>query len=199
MSVALCDLKLFCGDARSYQGKPFCIAGIGTAALNGYVAVVVPGEVQTSEIVPDDVAAAFSRWKDLPAENGIALGAIKLPKPKKCQFCKNDLARRFAADDQPCPDCDGEGEFGHGRHIYECRECRGNGRIGREKDVPICPNCQGTGFSFQAVTAGRAAFQRRYLVLLGSLAGVTLYPNGPENIAKFTFDGGWGVLMPCRI
>lgn len=62
-----------------------------------------------------------------------------------------------------------------------------------------CDECDGDGNAFQVVRVGHSAFQRRYIALLQTLPDCELEIGAdPMALARFTFEGGHGYLMPCR-
>jgi hypothetical protein len=61
-----------------------------------------------------------------------------------------------------------------------------------------CQVCGGAGESSLKVAIGNAFFQRRYLALLAALPACSIETCGELGLAKFTFDGGYGFLMPVR-
>lgn len=50
----------------------------------------------------------------------------------------------------------------------------------------------------QRIDLGDSHFQAHYLRLVKSLPNAKISPNGPMNPAPFVFDGGEGLLMPCK-
>ena len=127
------------------------------------------------------------------------MAEIALPAHEACRHCKG----QGLAWEKACPECDGKGEFLHRTHWYECKGCTGGAVVScpptasGAKAVP-CESCQGSGEAFQSVVVARALFQRRYLAMLADLPNCSLQPDGADGAAKFTFDGGYGFLMPCR-
>ena len=61
-----------------------------------------------------------------------------------------------------------------------------------------CSECDG-GFApkFQYLALGDSGYQVRYLKMIADLPNGRISPNGLK-CAPFTFDGGDGLLMPCR-
>lgn len=84
---------------------------------------------------------------------------------------------------QPCKNCAETG-------IFTCHVCQHS---------DTCPACWGTGRHGDAtpVQVGSEKFQCEYLRRLQTLPGLKFYPeHDPLGPARFTFDGGDGVLMP---
>lgn len=64
--------------------------------------------------------------------------------------------------------------------------------------------CNGSGVGFRTIDLEadgvRYRFQERYLRLIQGLPHHKLLVNGdPKAFARFEFDGGAGVLMPCYL
>ncbi len=114
---------------------------------------------------------------------------IKLPPAIECSYCDGEGK---LAD---CDDCNGNGNFEHGKHYYECKECNGAGRMNPPE---ICHSCSGTGKDgSQRVKVGVSHIARRYAELILALPNLEVAPNLDDKAAiPFRFDGGDGILMP---
>lgn len=197
------DLSKFCAratDPRGYLRQPFRDAG-EVVATNGHLVIAVPDFEGEFPDAVERMAGRHRKMLESTPHTGeqFRIDQIALPELIPCYHCDG---RGFYWV-QTCPICNGSGEFKHGEHHYECKECLGNGRVGTEAGAPRarkepCEECGGAGDSFQMVGVGEASFQRRYLALLAELPDAFIQPNGPDLAAKFTFDGGYGFLMPCR-
>lgn len=194
-------LQKFCAneDIRQYLEKPFRKNGY-LYASNGHICIRIPDDsnIQAieapSQIDPEKFFSnSVTEWHLLP-EN--------LPPPKPCSNCNGEkiVSEKVA---EPCPDCDGEGDFTHGEHTYTCKECDGEGYIHRKTQNKVtCPECTGTGENiYNPVQIGAANYSRTYLALIQSLPGAKI-EHVPEHdswrVCRFIFDGGEGAVMPQR-
>lgn len=187
--VPVIDLKPFCAvsDIRQYMLTPFVVDG-QTIATNGQILIRVQGvdpaanqDAPIAQSVRALFETVYADFVPLPP----------LPKAQKCRVCKG----AGFIEDADCEDCNGNGEFMHGVHIYECQNCDGTGTVGRVQ-------CRGSecdgGFVREAVQIGDATFSARYLRLIAALPNARICTDGPQGTAAFVFDGGDGRLMPVR-
>jgi hypothetical protein len=199
--TASIDLQKFCAggdDQRTHLRQPWR-APVGIVATDGAVLIVVretTGDVP--EYRPGTHPNVSKMLNDNPASSPwIALDSIELPPKTVCGRC-NGGGTLWVRE---CDECDG-GEFEHGSHTYTCRNCSGFGarRLSQPFDgahPETCRGCRGDGAAIQPVELpGGTCFQRRYLALLAELPGCEIAPSGRQ-AARFRFDGGEGLLMPC--
>jgi hypothetical protein len=196
------DITKFCAtdaDYREHLRTPFhCSEGI--AAANGHVFVCIPDDGGSYPAVVDSMKGSAAKFKAYIGDAGrqwFDAASIQLPERVACPHC-DGVGHLYEED---CDDCDGEGSFQHGSHWYNCKECEGSGKVktttsGGKKET--CWSCGGTGEGYKAVLVGGSYIQRRYLVQLAELPGCRLGVLGGLDAVSFTFDGGWGVVMPCR-
>lgn len=108
-----------------------------------------------------------------------------------------------------CDDCDGKGEFDHGRHTYECENCDATGEVRRtaeqgDKSAEACPECLGTCYASKTITITvgpvKHAYQEKYLRLFAEWpnARLLLSPTDHNESGLFLFDGGRGLVMPMQ-
>jgi hypothetical protein len=196
------DITKFCAistDPRQHLHAPFrCSEGI--AATNGHIFVCVPDDGGQHADIHDSLAALPARFKSYLAQDGrqwVDAAGIALPPEKPCSSCDG----RGYSYEEDCDDCGGVGSFLHGSHWYDCKECNGNGKVKTDaatgKKEP-CFSCDGTGEDYQPVKVGSPFLQRKYLAMLVGLPGCRVGTLGEFDTVSFTFDGGWGVVMPCR-
>lgn len=190
------DLLKFCSDRRENLTAPWS-AGDHTYATNGHVIVRVPRlpDVPENALAPK-VAANEDHAMFPYAEPAtwFPLSDIELPDAPKCHDCDGKGTH------PDCPECDGDGAitFSSSQHDYEvtCKSCDGDPK------PHSCDNCGGTGKDerrFVRVSVGGACFQRHYLAMLKALPNCKIGPDvDPLKQAPFVFDGGDGLLMPCR-
>ena len=201
------DLNQFCAneyELRTHLQKPWRSAE-GIVRSNGAILVCVPDDGgDYPEPVADMVTTVEKFLHDWPGVNDpISLQSLKIPPLRICHSCHGE----GHVWSQRCNECDGEGEFEHGTHIYDCAACD-DGRIVKERhdDCEIgmdaqpmpCRDCGGAGEFFQSIRLCNADFDRRYLAMIAALPDAKIWPNGSMSGAYFTFDGGHGWLMPRR-
>lgn len=202
--TASIDLQKFCAggdDQRTHLRQPWR-APVGIVATDGAVLIVVSettGDV--AEYRPGVHPNVSKMLNDNPVSGPwIALDSIELPPKTVCVRC-NGGGQLWTLE---CPDCGGDGEFDHGSHNYTCRECNGAGVMRDSSPFDgaypgTCQDCRGDGAAIQPVELpGGTCFQRRYLALLADLPGCEIAPPSTWKAARFRFDGGEGLLMPCR-
>lgn len=196
------DITRFCAtgeDPRAYLATPFR-DGDDVIATNGHIMVVVPGMPGEFPTVQGNMVGGAARF-NVATRSGVLtpLSNIALPEPVPCPNC----AGKGHGYEVRCDECDGGGEFKHGSHWYECKACGGDCTKPCHESTPgakkhDCHRCDGFGEAFAKVVVEEAPFQRRYLALIASLPNSAIETAGPEGTAKFTFDGGYGFLMPVR-
>ncbi len=205
------DLSPFCArplDPCSWLHSPWrCSEGL--CATNGAMLICVPDDGRQVPGEPNPAGPAMvtslkARLAEIEKTDAAWREAksIALPEKKVCRHCQG-VGHRYV---KQCNECKGHGEFDHGSHTYECKECNGAGDVtgGPSDDKMECTSCSGYGEAFVPVlvhSGGDEAssyFQRSYLARLAALPKCRICVTGPTDAALFIFDGGWGVLMPCR-
>lgn len=202
------DLKLFCGkdDPRPYLNTPWQEDG-SSFASNGHIAIMLDG-APTPSLPPADpnMVGRVPKLLAQVAANQQAI-AIKLPE-EPAETCYRCEGSGFAISQQ-CEECDGDGWFEHGSHEYDCKDCDGSGEhvVSAAQGSPgaaECERCDGHGKLFSRFVDLHAAgttykFQEKYLRLINDLPSPRLIVSADRaEAARFEFDGGRGVLMPCR-
>lgn len=211
----LIDLKPFCDPHRPHLAEPFN-RGEHTYATNGRILVRVaklpeavevpaaPGLQQLDSLMPD--MTELGEFIELPA----------IP-PEESEPCSDCAARGYVLKDIQCPVCGGNGWFTCvvcKSDSHRCERCNGD-RCVPGPDEPSnresCKPCSGVGRHIKQTTlpVGTQMFDGRYLRLLATLPNVRLANStqedkhikggDPTGAAKFTFDGGDGLLMPMRV
>ena len=119
-----------------------------------------------------------------------------------CQTCRGSGKRRF----RHCDECNGQGEFQRGGHVYACLGCEGAGDIPDDSGYTMraCADCRGYGVDYlrtttDAVTIGPARFGIRYLGMLARLPGAEIAAVGAAAPAVFRFRDGEGLLAPVQL
>lgn len=191
-------LKEFCSssdDPRDYLRAPMRI-GQHIYATTGWVAIRVPddGTIAANDChklprMPALFEVPVEQYSDMPA----------LPSGDKCEACKGS-GREFK---ESCDECDGQGDFSHGNHMYDCKGCDGEGKV--DMLFPTgpgqrCADCIGTGCKKGSTyKVGAATYQLYLLTKISTLPGIKIHiPTDGDSPAKFIFDGGEGVVLPCR-
>jgi len=193
------DLKPFLAnedEVRTHLKAPMR-SKHGAVACNGHIMICIDDDgdyVATLE----SLETAFDKFATIEMPSAIAVAGIVLPTAEPCFVCDGSGYMYH----EECDECDGEGEFDHGTHTYECKECGGDGytesskAFSGSKKVP-CYKCDGRKEAFKEHPVGDSQYSVAYLRLLQTLPNCILQPRGMET-AKFTFDGGWGALMPVH-
>ena len=174
MTSQTINLETFCSPERPELARPFSL-GEWTYASNGHVLV----RVQRREEIPEN------------AENPVGFRAASLfseitRKPHYTPAPKFELPEALEKKVR-CFPCDGSGKA----HRRQCPDCQCE-----------CPVCHGTGERIEPaepIKIGRTSFTAKYISWLQQLPNLELdrVPRGP-NPMRFRFDGGEGLLMPCR-
>lgn len=194
------NLAEFCAgpdDPREYLRQPMRTPA-GIVYTNGQVMAIVQDDGEECQSAPGSIASTIQGMvsKYQGGDSWIKACDIELPEAKACNAC-NGVG---AISHEPCPDCDGEGDFWHGSHSYLCKECDGSGTIesaGGDQEK-VCRRCNGHKGEFISVDVLGSSFDRKYLAMLARLPNCELSPGGVYNIAPFRFEGGHGFLIPTR-
>lgn len=192
------DLTQFCAtrDTRKHLFAPFRLNGF-IYATDGAIAIRVPDD--GSEVAECDPGLLkIESFFNLPDEASF-MELPLLPTRENCISCKGNGVVNYEMLD--CEECDGEGEFEYGSHTYECKECRGRGeyKSTRKGVSHKCDQCDGSGNKdIQPVCIGNSLLNLKYLVALKKLGNCRISTSGETEKSYFKFDGGHGVVMPCR-
>jgi hypothetical protein len=164
-----------------------------TYATNGSIIVRVPLRADVPErpdaINPENLFA------------GVHFDGIPVPLPKlapefgKCPECEGDGKHR-----PTCTTCEGTGRVNccECDSEIDCKRCGGNGYLPKATDQP-CEFCGGDGReeTRTATPVGNQLFDAHLLAKLAALPELKFYPNPNHyEVARFTFAGGDGLLMP---
>jgi hypothetical protein len=204
--MTMIDLTRFCGadDPREYMHAPFQEGG-NTFATNGHIAIQLDGVADPSTPeVSNFLKGRIQKMLAQIAANQVEL-LIELPPAKPCKYCQGC----GSINARSCGDCAGTGSFEHGEHTYDCKACNADGEIHtpttrNDPEAEVCMACDGHGTAsafIDTLALGiKYRFQERYLRLISELPGSRLYATADNSgPVRFDFDGGRGVLMPCRI
>ncbi len=194
------NITMFCGGESRWP-KPWILAG-KECATDGRIAV----RIQTDE--PDAVSGhgkprsfndvcswAFDgplvTWPDIvppapdePQTACLTCGGTKVT-TILCERCEGEgqthCANTCCSGSHPCPDCNGEGVIWD--KDKPCEECNGTGQLLYPESVMICGR----------KIAGNYAHK---ISLLPNAKAVNF--GKPNDILKFVFDGGEGLVMPLK-
>lgn len=191
------------GDIREYLNAPFQDDG-HAIATNAHIAVIVFGAGGELPAAHEHMVGRIQAYERDSHQYAQALPIVLPECPgTPCKHCEG--SGLFIVTE--CDDCDGYGHFWHGNHEYECQACKGDGASSKPAKAgapgaETCIACNGSGYGFRAIALEadgvRYRFQERYLKLIQRLPNHKLLVNGnPQAFARFEFDGGAGVLMPC--
>ena len=192
------DITKFCSvdDIRSYLNAPMKSTH-GAIACNGHILVCAQQDGEFADAI-GTLNETVCKWHGIEVKDGTHMDDVALPPIEECGRCGGTGTLYQDA----CDECDGDGEFDHGRNTYECKECDGSGftdsHSNDKTSAKPCSKCQGRGEEWKYHKVGDAGFSLPYLRMLKDLPNCLLQKSGPESMAKFTFDGGWGALMPMR-
>lgn len=197
------DLAPFCArpqnDSRSYLWRPFALEG-GTAASNWHLLVWVSEDRGAEPLSSESAAkiagvAAKAKARALLADGWQPVSGVALS-DKRCPRCNGHGALSFVK----CDDCDGEGNFWHGRHEYECQNCEGRGELlqpGRKQfdyeGERVCEHCCGTRLRPNmpsGIGCDRQTVQSVYIALLQQLPNAEIAHAQDEKVFYVRFDGG---------
>lgn len=196
-------------DFREYCRQPMRMRDGRVVATDG-VSIMSPdqydGDASTLMAAPANIEGSLDRaLVELPSRprEWHPLSGLTLPQPENCTVCQG---KGYVVTDD-CPDCDGDGEFQHGSHLYECKECDGEGNTHQEgcaADNPEgkkCWSCRGRGYgqTFVAIP-GMPPRLGADLRLLSRFPADGEYSVPPSDSEPIVLRGaGWrGVLMPMR-
>lgn len=193
------------GDIRGYLNAPFQDDG-HAIATDACIAIIVFG---AGSELPAAHEKMVGRVQTLERDSRQYSQALPISLPESpgtpCRHCKGSGLVIVTE----CDDCDGEGNFWHGSYEYECLACKGDGALIKpapkgESGAKPCTSCNGSGYGFRAIDLEidgvRYRFQEKYLKLIYGLPNHKLLVNGnPKTFARFEFDGGAGVIMPCYL
>ncbi len=206
---ALTILNSFCDseDFREYVRRPWVYHGFAYAT-NGHWMVRVPAaglEGLTPYRKGVHPASAEQKFDEAPFAHLQPMARID------CAPCSSCNGRGLGVHEN-CPCCRGTGEFKHHGETYDCQLCDCTGktlRAARDEEKPTAPCifCGGTGYDFSGpirrIEHRGYYFQPGYLAALSRLPGVQFgtHPDdgsGQLREAAFRFEGGEGLLMPCK-
>lgn len=200
------DLTPFCtrNDIRHCLNHIHPLLG-GVVACNGHVLIF--SETGSAPPVPDEAKLTVERIPDFEKfvrlaqeqdfSNATPVSTLSLAGYMKCPRCKG----KGSVIKHDCDDCDGEGEFDHGRHCYQCKECNGRGVVGDDgAEHTACPECCGSRVRSDSVPFGGVenfGINTSYVHLLQTLPDCVIAWADEKTIA-FRFTGGCGVVMAIK-
>jgi len=189
----------FCSkdETRFALLKPFDY-GDFTYATDGRMIVRLPKLGYPSPDFTPTRESVENLMSDSYLREVVAFPAIPEPTQDLCKTCDG------SGFNKKCYDCDGSGEVECKccGNESDCKTCSGSGTLKATKDHPHgipCEDCDGSGGlkEWAPVEIGGKYFSSKFLWIIKDLAGlVFMVANDSNAAARFTFDGGEGVLMP---
>lgn len=180
--VATCGVKLVC-----------------VASFDGDAAALMAAPERQDETICKLLAAHGDAKQWLP------VSSLILPALDSCPHCGGHGHVTMTE----CEECDGEGEFEHGRHTYECKECDGDGESSSRPCGPDdpegkeCFKCSGSGYKpTPAVVPGLPPGVGANVAELARFpvgAEISAVPYGQSHMIALRGDGWIGVLSPMRV
>lgn len=185
-------LQKFCADKPRIHA-PWSRDGY-TYATNGHVVIRVPEVDGISQSQEAPSLKPVLKYFDIDPDIWYPLKKVKMPKPDVCGSC-NGRGRDVA-----CPECEGIGivSWDGTYHTYKdtCKLCEGRGA------VEICPECYGeekTPSQIPVKIGGVWFYPPTLAPCLEFLPNCAIgIIGGMEDPQRLRFDGGDGLIMPCR-
>lgn len=170
-------------------------------ATNGHILIILPHDegIEHAVSAPEKVAKSIADFCAMErTTDPIPLANIDLGKADLCPSCRG----AGSAYRRGCPTCCGDGDIERNSEWIECPDCGGNGDQACSKDdesakLWTCWHCEGFGQDYQPLLINDTHLQRKYLALIAALPNSHIQTAGQIAPARFTFDGGYGFLMPC--
>lgn len=205
------DLSKFTdpNDTRGYCRVQLRLNDGRVVATDGYKLVCVDsfdGDVSALMAAPERQDESICKM--LAAHSGAThwqpVASLNIPAPDPCVKCMGSGALIATK----CEECDGDGEFEHGRYTYDCQECGGNGTTDTApcaKDNPDgeeCSKCFGTGHKRTPVPVpglpDDRAVDAKYLSAFPPDAEIAAMPSNGSHMIALRGAGWIGVLMPMQ-
>jgi hypothetical protein len=214
VSAALIDplavlRKHFCANAandpRDYLHHPHPINGRAWASNGHWMGLIdsLPVGTDLPECkVPAQIVQAIDAI-DCYTGDFVAASTVGIAS-SECSQCHGTGRAR----ERECDECDGDGFFYHGSHLYDCKACNGEGTRIIPGGYADCLNCAGSGTTLETKPSthfdpgtGYTA-NGMYIAALREIGGeisarTTTAACGALWIVRF--PGGRGALMPMHL
>jgi len=186
-------------------------------ATDGQI-ILVTNENSDFEQAPERVPEVLKDFSETPEiSHGLPMPRFTQKEEEPCLECLG------SGKSLVCPECEGSGNLtfstSYNEYEVDCDTCNGAGRIQMrsaefEKALE-CEECGGKGSTFPETPVLLARNEAGKSLCLNSgilhrmkenLENILFYPsqnrqeenNFSYSPVKFTFEGGWGVIMPIR-
>lgn len=189
-------------DPRTYLQEPMRWKD-GLVASNGHILIVLPNHkgAEHATRMPEKVANGIADFSAIERTTApVPLSSLDLGEAVPCPSCRGagSTYRRG------CPTCLGDGCIERDTQLIACPDCGGEGdqtcsKYAEGANLWTCWVCEGFGQDYQPLLINDTPLQRKYLALIANLPNSHIQTAGPIAPARFTFDGGYGFLMPCRL
>jgi hypothetical protein len=211
--LTLEHLNKFCAksnDSRHFLASPFVFGGM-TYASNGHIAIISNQNHSGAALANPEQIKTAQRVIRMLSENSFNPPTDPSGYPLGATFgvhCTTCNGTGYVLSNDFCELCDGDGKLftSSGKEV-ECPECENELHPAQASDTgaKTCPVCtDGIARTFRAPCRIQShSFDSDYIELILSLPGITLSTGISQEpcalpVAKFTFDGGEGLLMPRK-
>ena len=206
-------LKSFCGGARCDDDpRPYVrqliTDGIYAYGTDGWAVLSVPVETLPADTrlapVEDSWPTTIRNLQALIIAAREAGGELveppTIPDPTPCNKCDGT---GLGHGQEPCPECDEEGEFYYGSHWYDCLEFGGTGQHdtpNAPKSTAPCSQCLGLGEqTYNPIKIAEAYINRVFLARIVALPNARIaQPRSPNTAVYFSCAFGDGAVMPTH-
>lgn len=206
-------LKKFCAnsnDGRHFLAAPFVFDG-KTYASNGHIAIISNQAHNGAALANAEQIKTAQRLISMLSENSFNPPTNPSDYPLGTELgihCTTCNGSGYVLSNDFCDLCDGDGYlYTSSNKQVDCPECHSELHPAQASDTGAirCPVCtDGIARTLRApCRIQNQSFDSVYIELILSLPGITLSTGinqEPSSLpaAKFTFDGGEGLLMPRK-
>lgn len=199
------DPREFCrAPSRLRDGRVVAGDGVALACVDSF-----DGDASTLRAAPEWLASTACKLLAAheKANRWLPVSSLSMPATEPCGGC-NGMGHVVQED---CADCDGVGEFEHGRYTYDCKECDGDGKkrtkpcAADDPEGKPCEKCSGSGHKPAGVSVpglpSHLAVNIAYLSKFPADAEISAVTYGGYSgyILALRGDGWIGVLMPMVV
>jgi hypothetical protein len=201
MMITKETLQMFCATESGHKlSNPFNV-GAYTYATNGHFGIRVPAMPEfAGNAGPDKIEAVWFHGMVVDDLWVPVASVVDKRTMKQCPVCDG------SGQISKCPECDGNGVVewtSDNDYDYEaeCKMCDGDGTIGG--NGMVCSTCLGQGkiATTQRINVGSKLLNANLLSIMNQLPNCQIATEAVEGYEciPFRFDGGDGIIMPCRM